>query len=61
MPLQFSSKVLQIKYTIEEKVSLEEMVRQGEKIKGEEWYDKNGVKNRGVNGRFSWPNEGDNK
>ena len=32
--MQLSSKALQIKYTIEEKVSLEEMVRQGEKAKG---------------------------
>ena len=33
MPIQFASKALQIKYTIEEKISLEEMVRQGEKAK----------------------------
>lgn len=33
MPITFGDKALQIKYTIEEKVSLEEMVRQGEKAK----------------------------
>ena len=33
MPIQFASKALQIKYTIEEKVMLEEHIKQAERYK----------------------------